>query len=328
MKDKRSIQSKYQAQKSHLITFIKENQHKEKDNAYRTKKNLLASRVLTIGTQLHAIYSLFSKDKTHGNKIFSDLHIKKKTLTNELFYCEYLLDTPHKKWSDYKEGNEQIGDITVDSVIRFVTSETNWYRLFMIRVKRLFTNIMPLIKSFNYQWFVYQINRINPILSYVAWLFYVPRLTADLYSLFIHSIPGFWMGQEEQSIGFAARLSMHWERLWFEILNDAVWLAVGVACCFFLSAGGSILLTAALYFFDAAMAYANNYFSVKHHVELRHTINRQMNKLDVLLNKIKTNLPNQIETDQESNTYFDGTVIEEELETLEEYQNHIMAFPF
>lgn len=324
MKDSRSIQSKYQALKSHLIKFIKDNHDKEKDEKYHKKKNALATKVLTAGTQLHAIYSLFSKEKHHGEKIFSDLHIKKKDLTNELFYCEYLLDTPHKNWNQYKAGNEQISDITVDSIIRFITSETNWYRLFMIRVKRLFTNIMPLIKSINYQWFVYQINRINPILSYVAWLFYVPRLSADLYSLFIHTVPSFWMGEEEKALGFTTRLNMHWGRLWFEILNDAVWLAVGLACCFFLSAGGSILLTAGLYFFDAGMAYANNYFSVKHHKELRDTLSIQMNRLNVLLNQITDSLPkSENSAITESSSYFDGKTVKEELEILEEYQEHI-----
>lgn len=321
LKESRSILSKYQAAKSQLITFIKQHADKEKDENYARKKNALASKMLTLGTQLHAIYSLFSKDKAHHPKVFSDLHKKKKNLTNELFYCEYLLDTPHKKWRAYKDENEQIDDITVDSVIRSITAETNWYRLFMIRLKRLFTNIMPLIKSLNYQWFVFQINRINPILSYVAWLFYVPRLCANLYSLFIHTVPGFWMNEEQKDIGFETRFAMHWQRLWFEILNDAVWLAVGLACCFFLGTSGSIILTALLYFFDAGMAYVNSYLSVKHHHSLKDAVDEQMSKLNILLDEITNPLPEN--TNPDANDQFDGQTVKEELEILTEYQDNI-----
>tara|TARA_B110000879_G_C11143362_1_gene501324 strand:- start:70 stop:1623 length:1554 start_codon:yes stop_codon:yes gene_type:complete len=319
IKDTPQLQSKYLALKSHLITFIKTNVGSVHDSNYQKKKNALASKVLTTGTQLHAIYNLFYKDPKNNTKVCSDLKIKKKKLTNDLFYCEYLMDSPHPKWEKYKESSDQIQDISIDSIVRFVTAETNWYRLFMIRLKRLFTNIMPLIKSLNYQWFIDEINRINPILSYVAWLFYVPRLTANLYSLILHTLPGFWMEDEEKAISFINRWDMHWGRLWFELLNDAVWLAVGLACCFSLGPTGSTLLTAGLYFFDAAMAFTNNFFSVKHHEELRETLTIQSQKLTALLDGVQTDS----EIAEQHADSFDGDTIRDELSMLDEYQTHI-----
>lgn len=275
--------------------------------------------MLNIGELLYKIYNQFDETPSGSKereKVFSDLHIKKKNLVRELSYCEFLAGTTQPKWQKYYDATGNINDVTVDSVIRFITAETNWYRLFMIRLKRLFTNIMPLIKSLNYQWFVQEINLINPVLSYVAWLFYVPRLSADLYSLFIHTCPGPWMGEHEKAVPMIERLNLHWERLWFEILNDAVWLAVGLACCFFLSPANSILLTAGLYFFDAGMAYSNNYFSTRHHKKL-------LASLIVQEKSLEETIKSYTEDTSAQQGVFDFSEMKDELASIQEYKEYV-----
>lgn len=314
LNDTKSLKFRYQAATSHLISFIDGHKNKSHDQAYFKESKRLAESVLTVGSQLFEVYNLFDTSEpsmASQGKVFRDLHIKKKTLIIELCYCEFLAGIQAPKWQKYRDATTSINDTTLDSVIRFITAETNWYRLFGIRLKRLFTNFMPLVKSLNYHWFVYEINRVNPVLSYVAWLFYVPRLSADLYSLLIHTVPGPWMGENEKALGFSNNLSMHWERLWFEILNDAVWLAVGLACCFFLSPANSILLTAGLYFFDAGMAFTNHYFSTAHHKKLRDTLETQSKNLYAMLNELS------------SSKAFEGDEIKDEIASIAEHTRHI-----
>lgn len=130
--------------------------------------------------------------------------------------------------------------------------EVNWWRLFLIRLKRTVDASIPFIKSNEILNCLKQLEKINPAINYLAWLFYLPRLLFNLNLLLVHT---FWPRTDEESeLGTSLRFKMQWQRRWFEILNDLVWTAVGLINCFLLTSTPAMGLTVALYSFDTIMA--------------------------------------------------------------------------
>lgn len=305
MKKSKSIEMHYKASLSQLINFIKAQATKQdkklaiNDDENKTRE-YLAKKVLKNGSKLHVLY-----DELSGQSI------AKKQLIYNLAYCELLTGTSEPKWGYYLDKVKHIKTNSLRSIIRKTTAETNWYRLYAVRLKKMFTTLMPLIKSIFYQRFIHGINSINHILNYVAWIFYTPRLIANLLVLAKHSYPGNWMSQAEKDLGFKNRFNMHWSRLWFEILNDGVWCAVGLACCFILSPPNAILLSAALFFFDLLMAYQRSIINIKQHKELEHNLTSKLTKLNQLLTSIT------------NNSDFKGLAIQHKIDSLIEYKKHV-----
>lgn len=126
--------------------------------------------------------------------------------------------------------------LSVSQYVRDNTALTNWFRLLITRSKRVL-NFLELIGtgSESYSNFVRLLDDYtNPIFAYVAWCFFIPRFLMNLFLLFKHSIPGFWMGQEEADLGWWIRFEAQIKRRWFELGNDVVWIAVGLLNCFLL----------------------------------------------------------------------------------------------
>lgn len=124
-----------------------------------------------------------------------------------------------------------------DKITQFVrqnTAQSNWYRLFLIRSKRLLNAITPLVKNAeHFTRFVAFVDKYgNPFLAYLSWVFYLPRLLTNLFLLAKHLIPGFWMDEKERELGFFRRLQVQLQRRWFEIGNDSVWMIAGILGCF------------------------------------------------------------------------------------------------
>lgn len=270
----------YRAAMTHLLAFMESNCPTGDANAifiekYLHKRKQLASKVLTVGSQLYATY-----DK------LTDQPLDKRQLAKELYFCELLIGVEKSKWQKHYLDNEQRIFFSVRNLIRNTTAGTNWYRLYAIRLKRVFVALMPLIKSILYQKLINGLNALNPALSYIAWMFYVPRALANIITLIQHTIAGPWMTEEESQIDYLDRLKTHWSRLWFEVLNDTVWCFVGLMCCFVLDASSGMLLTVALYFFDVAMAMVRAHKNINHHLEMEHELNLKLTTLEKLLAEI------------------------------------------
>lgn len=149
--------------------------------------------------------------------------------------------------------------LSLSQHVRAATLETNWYRLLFIRCKR----VLDVIEAFEactpgYREFVMQMDKYaNPIIAYLGWCFYLPRLFTNLILLLKHTIPWSSMSEEEKSLGWLTRLSAQIQRRWFELGNDVVWVTVGLINCFLLVGALSpfgTYLTITFYAFDVLMA--------------------------------------------------------------------------
>lgn len=139
--------------------------------------------------------------------------------------------------------------------------EANWWRLFLIRLKRAVDTIQPLIKSTETGKELAKLSRLNPAIAQLAWIFYVPRFVMNLTLLLAQS-PMPWMNKEDYDLQMQ-RFSNEWSERWFELLNDGVWLTVGLVNCFLLAGLPALGLTSGLYLFDVIMA------AIKYRVEMQ-----------------------------------------------------------
>lgn len=114
--------------------------------------------------------------------------------------------------------------------VRDITRDVNVFRLFFIRSKRLLDLIALLDTGSDlYGHFVKTMDRyIDPILIHLAWFFYFPRLSVNLFLLVKHTVPGFWMGEKEKSLLLPTRWDAQMQRRWFDLGNDAPWVLAGV----------------------------------------------------------------------------------------------------
>lgn len=135
----------------------------------------------------------------------------------------------------------------------------NWYRLLTNRSIRLVDVSAVFAKhSRNYLLFVAMVdNYLRPAMPYVASLFFLPRLLTNLTMMLKHSIPGFWMSEEEKSMLWTHRFKLQFERRWFELCNDLPWAVAGIVNCFVLVgalAPYSLYVSLAFFIYDVLLA--------------------------------------------------------------------------
>ncbi len=151
-----------------------------------------------------------------------------------------------------------------DSVFSFTkkvkehTASVNWLRLFAVRTRRLLITSLPLAQQLKnyYHFIVFCDIFAQPFFSYFAWVFYVPRLTVNIFILSKHLIPHPWMTPTEKDMGFWLVLSEHLKLHWFEIANDTLWLIGSLLNCFILVgalAPIGMYLSVALAFYDVIL---------------------------------------------------------------------------
>lgn len=247
------LEIEFKAQKTTLTRHLN-NRPKHTDEAYdKALKNHIAA-VRKVSKRLLIIYELTRS------------YAKAKDVRGMLLICDIAEGDGQKVFDDDAAFNQKERS-SLSTQIRERTGNYNWYRLFALRLKRFFEALAPVTKAINgyhgFEDFVNGIDKLNPILSYVAWLYYVPRLFTNLLLLFKHTIPTPWMSDEERALKCWTRLQAEWSKRWFEILNDAVWLVVGVLNCFWLATPQGMMLTVGLYLFDVGMALVNYYKQVK-----------------------------------------------------------------
>lgn len=146
-----------------------------------------------------------------------------------------------------------------DSPIQYQISTWNWHRLGILRVRRCLNalDFIPFELSSTRFW-MSQLNRVaTPVLTYVSWMYFIPRLSINLAILAKHTIPGWWITDKAYQLGWQARFLAEWEKRWFGIGNDAAGLTAGLINCFILtgaSAPYTLYTSMALQAFDMMWA--------------------------------------------------------------------------
>lgn len=196
-------------------------------------------------------------------------HIYKDYLAVPRETLKYQLEQEYFEKSIY--ANKNIFAAT--SYLRQKTADINTPRLLLLRLKRLLETINKIFKCItSYSSFVLAMDKIaNPILSYIAWVFYVPRLLVNLFLLAKHCIPGSWMSEQEKTLPCSKRFELQVRRRGFELGNDFVWMSGGLINCFILVgalSGAAIYLTIALYSFDILLAAIKAYQETKVYKEV------------------------------------------------------------
>jgi hypothetical protein len=164
--------------------------------------------------------------------------------------------------------------------IRNTTINVNLYRLLFIRSKRALDLIAILdTGSETYRNFVKIMDKYtDPFLVHLAWLFFIPRLSVNLFLLIKHTVPGPWMGEEEKSLGWNVRFNAQMQRRWFELGNDIAWISVGVINCFFLTGA---LAPVGAYLSLVCFAYDVVLSAIRAYIELGrlHELRRQYQEM-------------------------------------------------
>jgi hypothetical protein len=156
------------------------------------------------------------------------------------------------------------GPVSANSMTKVVRDGTAFWtfpRLMLVRIRRLFLILVPILANAkNYANFIAFLDVFfAPLLSYLAWVYFVPRLAVNVFLLLKHLIPGFWMSDTEASVSWWIRLEAQLQRRGFELANDVVWLIAGALGCFLLVgtaalAAAGMYVTIAAFFFDVLMA--------------------------------------------------------------------------
>lgn len=151
--------------------------------------------------------------------------------------------------------------------IRELTVSSNWPRLFLLRVRRLLLTINPLTVNLpGYRQFINGMEHYtDPVIPYVSWIFFIPRLLTNLCLTAKHVIPGAWMGEHERNLGWQTRFNAQMSRRWFELGNDSVWFTFGLIGCFVLT---GVLAPISFYIGVGCQAFDVMLASVRAHVEL------------------------------------------------------------
>lgn len=121
--------------------------------------------------------------------------------------------------------------LSVGAIIRNTTANMNWTRLFILRTRRLL--IISTVVANNIESFGHWMSRIDkhvaPVVSYVAWVFFLPRLLTNLIWMGKHLMP-----DKKHILNLGERFRVQMESRGFELANDAAWFTSGILNCFML----------------------------------------------------------------------------------------------
>ncbi len=148
------------------------------------------------------------------------------------------------------------GDYGINRFIRWINQEYNAPRLLVVRGRALLINLdlfyqggqacgryIGFLKAYT-----------DTLFSYLAWMWFVPRLVIDVVCFFKHVIPCvWWMDEQERALNWRTRVEVQWTYRWRALSNDFPWLIAGLVACFYLSSGWSKLLTLVMQCYDLIM---------------------------------------------------------------------------
>ncbi|KTD42970.1 hypothetical protein [Legionella parisiensis] len=174
-------------------------------------------------------------------------------------------------------------NFSVTQELRNTIMDINLWRLLIVRSKRAL-DLLALVhtESQVYLRFVKIMDTVmDPFLIHLAWFFWLPRLVVNLFSLFKHTVPGWWMDEREISLGWAVRFSAQIKRRYFEFGNDIVWVGSGLINTFYLTgalAPFAFYVSLAVFAFDVIWAMTRAYIELSRMYELRTQYSEMLDK--------------------------------------------------
>ncbi|WP_050805521.1 hypothetical protein [Legionella drancourtii] len=155
--------------------------------------------------------------------------------------------------------------------IRGQTINANLYRLLLTRSKRVLDLVAGL--HFSADWYRDLIRnmdkQIDPFLPHLAWLYFIPRATTNLFLLLKHTLPGPWVSDKERTLDWDVRFQGQLQRRWFELGNDIVWIGVGLVNCFILAAPFTTYLVIVFFAYDVVLSALRAYIELNRLFTLR-----------------------------------------------------------
>lgn len=253
----------------HHAHSLENSQQENLDDEFRMLTDQLIN-ALAMSTLLAHIYCYYLNVPREVINLHQEQKIYRELLARRGFTFEEQVEYEGKTYSF----NTQ--------TIRTNTAALNWPRLFAVRIRRIFTTLVPVLSKVDeYGRFIAKIDKyIGPTLNYLAWIFYIPRLFVNIFLFLKHTIPGPWMLEKEKELHWLTRIEAQLQRRWFELGNDAVWLAGNALGCFLLVgalAPVGMYVSVSIFFFDVLMA------SLRAFIEL-HRISKLKNEYANLAN--------------------------------------------
>lgn len=242
---------------------------------------------------------------------------------DQLFYQKIL----SVRGYEFKPPVTQVEPDTLTQNVRTMTANSNWLRLFLVRSKRFLDATALMLKSAeNYRYVIQSVNIIaNPALSYLSWLFFVPRLSANLFVLGKHLIPcKRWMSEKERALGWSTRLQVHFQRRWFEVGNDSIWLMAGILNCFVLVgplAPVGAYMTTVLFAYDILLAGIRAYLELGRLETLRNDHMQRIKSLEQ-----QNNNPAELDEARRYLTHLDARIRFEQKRLLMSVANTTLLF--
>ncbi|CAM3099587.1 Uncharacterised protein [Legionella steigerwaltii] len=183
---------------------------------------------------------------------------------------------------NFPKNPKKVQEFSFTQEVRNMTVETNLYRLLFTRSKRALDFISQVSKSESYLHFVRTMDKVlDPFIAQLAWIFFLPRLLVNFFVVFKHTVPGWWMEEDEKSLGWSVRFSAQIKRRWFELGNDIVWFSAGFLNCYILIgalAPFAFPVSLAAFAFDVIMSLTRAYIELSRLYELRSQYTEMLNR--------------------------------------------------
>ncbi len=251
------------------------------DNTQMTAIKWQALNLLSEAYKLLDFYSYFYQHPKKRQQFYLDV-IYLRSIAGTISNEEFARLTAPKASSSFA----YIHEMKRTTFIREMTAKINWYRLFfLIRLKRFFNAIGGIEQvSHGYKSFVSAIDKAGPALSYLGWIFYLPRFITNVCLLLKHTI-AIEMSEDEKSIAWQNRLKNELSKRWYELANDGIWLSVGLINCFLLTGHAALFLTVGLYLFDVFTAIGQS-------VHKLHQYRQAITDIELKKTKLSKDSPN------------------------------------
>tara|TARA_Y100000588_G_scaffold279749_1_gene296651 strand:- start:1160 stop:2491 length:1332 start_codon:yes stop_codon:yes gene_type:complete len=183
----------------------------------------------------------------------------------QAFYRQLLR---HEGYSFPPHSLDELGDYGISATIQRLTGELHAPRVLAVRSRRFLVATLPVIDSF--PWYTQMVKNMDTLVSqpftHLGWLFFVPRLSANLFLTAKHVLPGAWLSKDAAALDWQTRLYAQMQRRWFELANDSAWLLVGLTNAFVCTgslASCGIYITLCLQAYDVLAASFKGYYELQ-----------------------------------------------------------------
>jgi hypothetical protein len=193
--------------------------------------------------------------KVHEDYL-STPHEANRLRADQNFYRSHLMDDYTFLDTASKDSLNNRSQESISQNIREGAGYANWPRLFVTRFRRLILAVSPFIDDAGkcYVAIIGVDQYLGPMLNYLAWIFFLPRLSINLAILGWHMGLNPWMSQTEKDLGVKERFWAHLERRWPELFNDMAWFFVGILSAFVVGVVASAYVGLASQAYDVVLA--------------------------------------------------------------------------